>query len=173
MIIKAFNRHSPVIHPGAYVAENATLVGQVTLEEEASVWYGAVLRADHTEIHVGAGSNIQDNCIVHGEEEYHVELGRDVTVGHGAILHGCTVGDRSTIGMGATLLNGCIIGEDCLVAAGALVTQNTVIPAGSLVMGSPAKVRRALTEEEKENLAGYTAEYRTLAAELLCRGDAL
>ena len=133
--------------PHARVAENATLVGQVTLEARSSVWYGAVLRADTTTIHVGAGSNLQDGCMVHGDEGFPVQVGQDVTVGHGAILHGCTVGDRCVIGMGATLLNGCVIGEDSLVAAGALVTQNTVIPAGSLVMGSPGYDRPVFQRE--------------------------
>ena len=109
--------------------------------------------------------------MVHGDEGFPVQVGQDVTVGHGAILHGCTVGDRCVIGMGATLLNGCVIGEDSLVAAGALVTQNTVIPAGSLVMGSPAKVRRALTEEEKAGNLESAREYEHLSLQLSAEGS--
>ena len=165
-MIKPFEGHTPQLHSDARVAENATRVGQVTLDARSRVWYGAVLRADTTTIHVGTGSNLQDGCMVHGDEGFPVQIGRDVTVGHGAILHGCTVGDRCVIGMGATLLNGCVIGADSLVAAGALVTQNTVIPAGSLVMGAPAKVRRALTEEEKAGNLDSAREYEHVSLQL-------
>ena len=169
---KAFHGRAPQLCPGARAAENATLVGDVTLEEESSVWYGAVLRADTDAIRIGRGSNIQDNCVLHVDEGFPLSVGRDVTVGHSAVLHGCTVGDRCVIGMGAILLDGCVIGEDCLVAAGALVTQNAVIPAGSLVMGAPAKVRRPLTEEEKAGNLASAQEYRE-PAEQLPAGDEL
>ena len=166
-MIRSFQGHSPALHPTARVAENATVVGQVTLAEEASVWYGAVLRGDCCTIQVDAGANIQDNCVLHCDEGFPLRVGAGVTVGHGAILHGCTVGERTTVGMGAILLNGCQIGPDCLVAAGALVPQNAVIPAGSLVMGAPAKVKRPLRPEEYQGLLQAAEEYRILSRELL------
>lgn len=166
MILKAFEGAVPSVHPRARLSGNVVLTGGAVLEEDVNVWYGAVIRADMAAIRVGAGSNIQDNATLHCDTGFPLLLGRDVTVGHGAILHGCTIGDRCLIGMGAILLNGCVIGEDSLVAAGALVTQNTVIPPGSLVMGSPAKVRRALTDEERASLRASAAEYRKLALQL-------
>ena len=165
-MIKSFRGHVPSIHPAARAASSATLVGQVTLEAQSSVWYGAVLRADTTSIHIGQGSNIQDGCLLHGDEGYPVTIGQDVTVGHGAILHGCTVEDRCLIGMGATLLNGCVIGAGSLVAAGALVTQGAIIPPGSLVVGVPAKVRRPLTAEEMAEHLASAQEYRELSEQL-------
>ena len=143
---------------------NATLVGKVSVGPGASVWYGAVLRADLAAIQVGAGSNIQDNCVLHLDEGMPCLVGEGVTVGHGAILHGCTIEDNCLIGMGAILLNGAVIGRDSMVGAGALITQNTVIPAGSLVLGSPAKVKRMLTPEEVESIRRSAQEYRQMAA---------
>ena len=134
----------PTVHPDAFVAFNATVRGDVRIEEGASIFYGAVLRGDRAPITIGPGSNIQENCVVHVEYDLPVVLGRDVTVGHGAILHGCTVGDETLIGMGAIVLNGAKIGRHCLIGAGALVTQNMVIPDGSLAFGSPAKIRGTL-----------------------------
>lgn len=127
-----------------YLAPNATIVGDVTLEENANIWYGAVLRGDEGPIHVGAGSNIQDNCVLHET----VHIGEGCTIGHGAIVHGCTIGSHSTVGMGAIVLNGAVIGEDCMVGAGALVTGKMNAPDASLILGSPAKVIRSLTPEE-------------------------
>ena len=157
----------PVCSPAAWIAENATLVGSVTLGARSSVWYGAVLRGDCAPIHVGENSNIQDNAVVHCEPALPTVIGDGVTVGHGAILHGCTVEDGVLIGMGAILLNGCVIGKNSLVAAGALVTQNTVIPPESLVMGSPAKVIRPLRPEELEQLSLDAEVYVRLAAQQL------
>lgn len=152
----------PVIHPSAFVAPNATVLGDVTLQENSSVFYGAVLRGDRSTIVIGAGSNIQDGCVIDVDPPHPVAIGSGCTVGHGAILHGCIVGDNSLIGIGAIVLNGAQIGKNCIVGAGALVTQNTVIPDGSLVIGSPAKVKRSLTVEEIEGnrlaAAGYIAE---------------
>ena len=139
-VIQSYQDKAPVCTPSARVAENATLVGDVSLGAEVSVWFGAVLRGDEAAIRVGDGSNIQDNAVVHCDRSFPVLIGKDVTVGHAAILHGCTVEDRCLIGMGAILLNGCVIGSGSLVAAGALVTQDTVIPPGSLVVGSPARI---------------------------------
>ena len=131
-----------------FIAPGAYAVGDVALGENVNIWYGAVLRGDTGKITVGAGSNIQDNCVLHEE----TTVGEDCTVGHGAILHGCTVGDRCLIGMGAIVLNGAKLGAECMVGAGALVTGKTDAPDGSLLLGSPAKVVRPLTEEERQNL---------------------
>ena len=168
-MLQTFRGRAPMLHPDARAAESAVLVGAVTVEEKANIWYGAVLRGDCSTIRIGAGSNIQDNAVLHCDEGFPLDVGSDVTVGHAAVLHGCTVGDGTTVGMGAILLNGCVIGKNCLIAAGALVTQNAVIPDGSLVMGSPAKVKRPLTPEELEGLRHGAEEYRALAEELLPR----
>lgn len=137
---------------GAYIAPSADIMGDVELAEDSSVWYQAVLRADHDRISIGKGTNIQDGCVLHTDAGYPVQIGEYVTAGHGAILHGCTVGDNSLIGMGAIVLNGAVIGKNCIIGAGALVTQGTVIPDGMMALGSPAKVRRSLSEEEiREN----------------------
>jgi len=135
---------NPTISSSAFVADNATVRGDVTLGERSSVFFGAVLRGDRAPITIGSGTNIQDNCVVHVDYDYPVVVGQNVTVGHGAILHGCTVGDNTLIGMGAIVLNGAQVGSNCLIGAGALVPQHAVIPDGSLAFGSPAKVRSAL-----------------------------
>lgn len=140
---------TPVIHPSAFIAPNATVLGNVTVGADSSFYFGAVARAESTPIIIGARSNIQDNCVLHTDPDaMPLTVGEGCTVGHGAILHSCTIGDDSLVGMGAIILNGAIIGKDCIVAAGALVPQNMVVPDRSLVMGSPAKVRRQLTDEE-------------------------
>ena len=144
---------------GALIAPSATIVGDVTLGEDTSVWYGAVIRGDMGAISIGAGSNIQDNCVIHEQ----VTIGRDCTIGHGAIVHGCTVGDRCLVGMGAIILNGAVLGDDCLVGAGALVTGKINAPAGSLVLGSPAKVEREVTDKEKEATMEDARQYVALA----------
>ena len=166
-MIQSCHGHTPAIHPTARVAENATLVGDVTLGDRASIWYGAVLRGDSAPITVGADTNIQDNAVVHCDAGFPAVIGSGVTVGHGVILHGCTVEDGTLIGMGAILLNGCVIGKNSLVAAGALVTQNTVIPPESLVVGSPARVLRPLRPEEKEHNAGNAEIYMLRAKKQL------
>ena len=150
-MIQRFRGHSPIIHPAARLAANATLVGCVTVEAASSIWYGAVLRGDESSIHVGAGSNIQDNAVLHCDADCPTVIGRDVTVGHGAILHSCTVEDTCLIGMGAIILNGVSIGKNCIIGAGALVTQNTIIPDNSMAMGSPAAVKRQVMDREVEN----------------------
>ena len=150
----------PVIHPTAFVAPNATLRGDISLAADSSVFYGAVLRGDTASITIGEGSNIQDNCVVHVDPGLPVTVGKNVTVGHGAILHGCTVGDETLIGMGAIVLNGAQIGKSCLIGAGALVTQNAVIPDGCMAVGSPARVKRPLTPEEMDGLRQSAADYR-------------
>jgi carbonic anhydrase/acetyltransferase-like protein (isoleucine patch superfamily) len=149
---------------GAWVAPSATLVGAVTLGPESSVWYGTVLRADHDRITIGAGSNVQDGCVMHADPGLPVTVGDRVTVGHRAVLHGCTVEDDSLIGMGAMVLNGARIGAGSLVAAGSVVLEGTEVPPGSLVAGLPGKVRRPLSAEEREGLTRNAEEYVELAA---------
>lgn len=163
-MLHTLDGHTPQLHPEARLAANATVVGEVSIDTAASVWYGAVLRGDECPIQVSAGSNIQDLAMVHGDQGFPVVIGRNVTVGHGAILHGCTVEDGCLIGMGAILLNGCVIGAGSLVAAGALVTQDTVIPPNSLVMGSPAKAVRPLRPDEQASLPHSAQLYQELAA---------
>lgn len=158
---------SPVLKPGSYLAPLVSVIGDVVLEEGATLWYGAVVRGDQNAIRIGAGSNIQDNAVLHVSDADPLTVGKGVTVGHGAILHGCTIEDNCLIGMGAILMNGCVIGEDSIVAAGALVTQGTVIPAGSMVMGTPAKVRRTVTPEEIAHNRDSAARYLLRAEELL------
>lgn len=139
------------IHDSVYIAPGAIVLGDVTIKENSSVWFHATIRGDRNHIFIGSQSNIQDNCVLHVDTQFPVEIGNGVTVGHGAILHGCKIGDNSLIGMGAILLNGATIGKNCIVGAGALVTQNTIIPDHSLVIGSPAKICRTVTKDEIEN----------------------
>ena len=143
----------------SWVAPNASVMGKVTLGEEASVWFGAVLRGDTERITVGARSNVQDGAILHTDAGFPLEIAEDCTIGHAAILHGCRIGAGSLVGMGAIVLKGAQIGRSCLIGAGALVTAGTVIPDGSLVLGSPAKVVRQLTDEQLASLAASAAHY--------------
>jgi carbonic anhydrase/acetyltransferase-like protein (isoleucine patch superfamily) len=142
------DRPGPRVDESAFVAAGAVLVGNVSLAEHASVWYNAVLRAEAEPIRIGQGSNLQDNVSCHVDAGFPLTVGGDVSVGHGAVLHGCTVEDGALIGMAATVLNGAVIGTGSLVAAGAVVLEGTVVPPGSLVAGVPAKVRRDLTPDE-------------------------
>lgn len=139
---------NPVIDPSAFIAPNTTVMGDVTVGARSSVFFGAVIRAEKSPIVIGDETNIQDNCVLHVDPGMPMTIGDGVTVGHGAILHSCTVGDNSLIGIGAIVLNEAVIGRDCIIAAGALVPPRAVIPDGSMVMGSPAKVRRQLTEDD-------------------------
>ncbi len=154
-----FLRKKPAIGKNVYIARGAVVVGDVTLGDGASVWYNAVLRGDINRIIIGAGSNIQDNSVVHLADEFPCILGNYVTVGHSAIVHACTIGDECLIGMGAVILDGAEIGAQCLIGARALVTQHTKIPAGSLVLGAPAKVVRALSPEERSDLKYWAEKY--------------
>ena len=138
----------PEIDAQAVVATGAVVLGDVTVKKDASIWYNAVVRGDRSPILIEKGTNIQDLCVLHVDENDPLTIGRNVTVGHGAILHACTIEDGALIGMGAIILNGAVIGKNSMVAAGALVTSNTVIPEGALYMGNPAKFRRMLSEEE-------------------------
>jgi carbonic anhydrase/acetyltransferase-like protein (isoleucine patch superfamily) len=151
---------TPQLHPTAFVAAGARVVGAVTLAEGSSVWYNAVLRADGDTITVGIGSNLQDNVSVHVDAGRPVVIGQNVSVGHNAVVHGCTIGDGSLIGMGAVVLSGAVIGEGCLVAGGAVVLEGAVIPPGSLVAGVPAKVRRELTADERAGILRNADAYR-------------
>ena len=150
---------TPKTDPTSWVAPNATLVGSVTIGANASVFYGAVLRGDTDQIIVGAGSNLQDNVTVHTDAGLVMSVGEGVSVGHGAILHGCTVEDDCLIGMGATVLNRAVIGAGSLVAAGAVVLEGAVIPPGSLVAGVPARVVRSLSDDERAGLVDNARRY--------------
>lgn len=139
-----------VLQGNAWAAPGSVLVGNVIVGDESSVWYNAVIRGDEAQIVVGCGTNIQDNAVLHADVGFPCKIGNSSTIGHGAIIHGCTIGDNTVIGMGSIVMNGAVIGSDCIIGAGSLVTQGTQIPDGSLVFGSPAKVIRPLTEEEKK-----------------------
>jgi carbonic anhydrase/acetyltransferase-like protein (isoleucine patch superfamily) len=167
-MIAAVSGHRPEVDPGAFTAPTSVVLGKVRLAAGASVWYHTVLRGDTEQITIGPDSNIQDNSTVHADPGFPCTVGARVSVGHNAVLHGCTVEDDVLVGMGATVLNGAVIGAGSLVAAGAVVPQNAEIPPGSLVAGVPAKVRRKLTEDDlaaiKFNAEGYlhlSAEHRS------------
>jgi carbonic anhydrase/acetyltransferase-like protein (isoleucine patch superfamily) len=150
----------PVVHATAYVDASAQVIGDVAIGEHSSVWMNVVVRGDVNTIRIGARSNVQDGCVVHVMHGTHpTRIGDDVTIGHAAIVHGCTIGNRVLIGMGAILLNGVDVGDDSIVAAGTLVPERTRIPPRSLVMGSPANVRRTLTDEEVAVILDYAANY--------------
>jgi carbonic anhydrase/acetyltransferase-like protein (isoleucine patch superfamily) len=150
---------APQIAGSVYVAPNATIIGRVTLGENASVWPGAVIRGDNEPIVIGAGSNVQDGAVLHTDPGFPLRVGAEVTIGHQATLHGCTVGDGSLIGIQAVVLNGAVIGRGCLVGAGAIVTERKVFADGSLILGAPAKVRRSLSAEEQARLLENAAVY--------------
>lgn len=159
MAIETYENIAPAIHPSAFVAASADVIGRVTLHEESSVWYNATLRGDINEIVIGPRSNVQDNAVIHLADDYGCYLGELVTVGHSAILHACTVKDEVLVGMGAIVLDGAVIGERSIIGAGALVTGGSVIPPGSLVLGSPAKVVRTLSLEEQAKVKSWAIKY--------------
>ena len=152
------------IHESAYIAPGAVVLGDVNISEDVGIWFHATVRGDRAPITIGKKSNIQDNCVVHVEPSHPVVIGENVTIGHSAVIHGCTIGDNTLIGMGAILMNGCKVGKNCIIGAGSLVTQNTIIPDNSLVLGNPAKVKREVTSEEFlsniRNAVHYVAEAR-------------
>jgi carbonic anhydrase/acetyltransferase-like protein (isoleucine patch superfamily) len=162
--IVAFGDARPAVHPEAWIAPGAVLVGRTDIAARASVWYGAVVRADMDSITLGARSNIQDGCVVHTDYGFPTAVGEGVSVGHRAVLHGCTIGDDVLVGMGAIVLNGARVGDGCLLAAGTVVLEGTQIPPGSLVAGVPGKVRRELTAEERDRIRLNAEHYLTLAA---------
>lgn len=154
----------------AFVAPNATVLGDVTLGPLSSVWYGCVLRGDINTIAIGEGTNIQDLTMVHLADDFGVKVGRYCTVGHSAIVHACTIGDECLVGMGATILDGAEIGDRCIIGANALVTQRFVAPPGSLILGSPAKVVRALTADEQAGIRRWAEKYIEVARAHRARG---
>ena len=155
----ALDGHEPDIAKDAWIAPGAHVIGRVTLGEGVGVWFGAVLRGDNEPMRVGARTNIQDHAVVHSDPGAPATIGEDVTVGHRAIVHGCTIGDRTLVGMGAIVLNGAVIGNDCLVGAGALVTEGKEFPDGSLIIGSPAKAVRELDEAARAALLTSAGHY--------------
>ena len=164
MTLYALADARPEVAPDAWVAPDANVIGKVTLGPDASVWFGSTLRGDNEMITVGRGSNVQENCVFHTDMGYPLTVGEDCTIGHKVMLHGCTIGDNSLIGMGATVLNGAKIGKNCLIGAGALITENKVIPDGSLVMGVPGKVVRELDAEAIQKLTASANHYAENAA---------
>jgi carbonic anhydrase/acetyltransferase-like protein (isoleucine patch superfamily) len=150
---------APTIAAGAYIAPNATIIGKVVLAEKSSVWFGATLRGDQETISIGANSNVQDAAVLHTDPGFPITVGAYVSVGHQAMLHGCTVGEGSLIGIQAVVLNGAVIGKGCLVGAGAVVTERKIFADGYLILGAPAKVVRELTAEEQANLLEVAAIY--------------
>lgn len=170
-MIYALDGIAPEVDETAWVAPDANLIGKVVLMAGASVWFGSTLRGDNEEIRVGAGSNVQENCVLHTDMGYPLVIGANCTIGHKAMLHGCTIGEGSLIGMGATVLNGAKIGKGCLIGANALITEGKEIPDGALVMGSPGKVVRMLDAEAQARLLksaeGYQANARRFGAGLV------
>jgi carbonic anhydrase/acetyltransferase-like protein (isoleucine patch superfamily) len=163
MALYQFGPHQPRIATSAWVAESAQLIGHVVLEDEASVWFNAVLRGDNECITLGPGANVQDGSVLHTDMGYPLVLGADVTVGHQVMLHGCQVGAGSLIGIQAVVLNGAVIGRNCLVGAGAVVTEGKVFPDNSLILGAPAKVVRELDAEQQARLRMGALHYRQKA----------
>jgi carbonic anhydrase/acetyltransferase-like protein (isoleucine patch superfamily) len=159
MTIYALGDQTPQIDPTAWVAPDANVIGNVVLEAGASIWFCATLRGDNEVIHVGQGSNVQENCVFHTDMGFPLTIGQNCTIGHKVMLHGCTIGNNSLVGMGATILNGAKIGNNCLIGAGALITENKVIPDGSLVMGAPGKVVRELDAAAHQMLTASALHY--------------
>lgn len=165
MIIRSYKGKTPDIKDAAFIADNAVIVGDVTLKKGSSVWYGAVLRADDEKIIVGENSNIQDNCTVHCSKGYPAVIGDNVTVGHNALIHGCTIGDNCLIGMHSTVMNGAKLGKNCLVGAGALVTENKTFEDNLLLMGVPAKEKAVLDEKAVQGITENANHYCEKAAQ--------
>ncbi len=159
MAIYELDGVAPRMAESAWVADSAQVMGNVVLAEDSSVWFGATLRGDTETITVGRGSNVQDGSVMHADIGYPLTLGDHVTIGHMVMLHGCTIGDESLIGIGATVLNGAVIGKNCLVGAGSLVTEGKTFPDGSMIMGTPAKVVKTLTPEQIEGLRRSAQHY--------------
>lgn len=159
MPVYALDDVHPQIDDAVWIAPSAVIVGDVVIGPEVGIWFGAVARGDIERITIGARTNVQENAVLHTDSGYPLTIGANVTIGHAAIVHGCSIGDNSLIGMGATVLNGARIGRNCLIGANALVTENKVIPDNSLVMGAPAKVVRAIDEEGIAALAASAARY--------------
>ncbi|XXF81435.1 gamma carbonic anhydrase family protein [Myxococcaceae bacterium GXIMD 01537] len=166
MALRSFRGQSPRVHPSCFVEDSAQVIGDVELGEDASVWFNTVIRGDVNSIRIGKRTNIQDLTMIHvTSSEHTTTVGDDVTVGHHVVLHGCTLGNRVLVGMGAVVMDGVEVGDDCIIGAGSLVTPGTKIPPGSLALGSPARVKRPLTEQEREFLLLSAAHYVHTAAE--------
>jgi carbonic anhydrase/acetyltransferase-like protein (isoleucine patch superfamily) len=159
MSIYALNELTPTLAPTAWVADEAVVIGNVQLDAGASVWFGAVLRGDNELIHIGENSNVQDGAVLHTDMGFPMTIAANVTIGHQAMLHGCTVGEGSLIGIQAIILNGAVIGKNCLVAAGAVVKENANFPDGSLIVGAPAEAKRTMTPEQQAKLSRNTGFY--------------
>jgi carbonic anhydrase/acetyltransferase-like protein (isoleucine patch superfamily) len=159
MAVYSYSEYIPKIDASAYIADTATVIGQVTLARDTSIWPQAVLRADNEPIEIGPGSNVQEGAVLHNDPGFVLTIGAGVTIGHQAMLHGCAVGDGSLIGIQAVVLNGAVIGRNCLVGAGAVVTEGKVFPDNSVILGAPAKVVRQLSDEDAAKLAGNAREY--------------
>lgn len=164
------NYKSAKIAEDANIAKRSVIIGDVTIGRDSCVLYYSVLRGDEAPVVIGEESNIQENCTVHVSRNMPVRIGNNVTVGHNAVIHSCTIGDRTLIGMGAVILDGVQIGNDCIIGAGSLVTKNTIIPDGSLVIGSPAKIKRNLTWEEKLGNLENSKEYVSVSREMKRQG---
>ena len=159
-MIYDFNNISPKLDKDSWFAPNSVLIGNVTLKKDANIWFNATLRGDVEPITIGEGSNIQDGSVLHTDPGCPLRVGKNVTVGHLVMLHGCTIGDNSLIGIGAVILNKANIGKNCIIGAKALITENKVIPDNSLVVGSPGKIVREVTEEEKKAVEENTKHYQ-------------
>ncbi|HEX9741623.1 MAG TPA: gamma carbonic anhydrase family protein [Nitrospiraceae bacterium] len=167
-MIRAFQGVLPVVPKSVFVEDTAVVIGDVVLGEDCSIWFHAMVRGDVNYIRLGERTNVQDLCMLHVTHDTHpLVIGSDVTVGHNVILHGCMVKDRVLIGMGAIIMDGAVIGEDCVVGAGALVTENTIVPPKSLILGSPAKVKRPVTEKELAWIRESAQNYVTYASQYL------
>lgn len=168
--LETFLRAKPRLGAGVYIAKSAAVLGDVRMGDYSSIWYNATVRGDINYIEIGHHTNIQDNAVLHLADEFPCILGNHVTVGHSAVVHACTIGNEVLIGMGAIVLDGAVVGDQCLIGAKALVTGGTRIPAGSLVLGAPAKVVRALTPEERGDLKHWADKYVANAAYCLKHG---
>jgi carbonic anhydrase/acetyltransferase-like protein (isoleucine patch superfamily) len=158
-MIFSLEDRQPAVHASCFVAPNAAVIGSVVLERDASVWFGVTIRGDQESIVIGEGSNIQDGAVLHADPGFPLQIGARVTVGHLAMLHGCSVGDGTLVGINAVVLNGAVIGRNCLIAANALVTERMQVPDGAVVMGSPGRVERILDERKRELLAANALHY--------------
>ena len=159
-----FGDHTPKVSSSAWVADNATLIGDVVVADFATIMFGAVVRGDRASISLGEGSNLQDNVVVHADPGFNATIGSRVSVGHGAVVHGATIGHNTLIGMNATVLNGAVVGDNCIIAAGSVVLEGVVIPDGSLVAGTPGVVRRPTTQAEHQAIADNAGTYQALGS---------
>jgi carbonic anhydrase/acetyltransferase-like protein (isoleucine patch superfamily) len=167
MPIYRYGERVPAVHENVFVAPNASVIGSVVLAENVSVWFGATIRGDNDVITLGKNSNVQEGAVLHTDPGLKLTVGENVTIGHQAMLHGCTIGDGSLIGIQAVVLNGAVIGKSCLVGAGAVITENKVFPDRSLIVGAPARVVRQLTDEDVENLLKSAQIYAERRANFL------